>query len=108
MSTKADKIPRDHLMAANLLRNVSYARPDWNFVVNLVHTVLVRENPLSNSQEKWIKHFVYKYRDQIRDQVIYEERIHPDLQKLLGDDVRVDINDFIDKCEEFKEKPSND
>lgn len=53
---------------------------------------------LSNEQFDYLKYFIYRYREQLMDQIIYEEHGSDRLWEFLGDDPRETFNQVIVEC----------
>lgn len=62
---------------------------------------------LSKEQFKRVKYFVYRYREQLRDKIIYEEQGPEELWDYLGDDPRQGFNGIVEECEEAHNEVNN-
>lgn len=85
-----------------MMKDVTFWRPQWAFIVNLINQVLEEDNTLSEKQEKWLRHYFYRYRDQIRDNIIYEKVGDEELYEQY-DDIRVAVEGAIAECEQYKD-----
>lgn len=80
--------------------NIWFDKFDVRFVKDLINKI--EEGRLvSIKQFKYIKYFVYRYREQIKDQVIYERNhddwVYDEIEE-LGDDVRDGFSNMINNC----------
>lgn len=83
-----------------MMQDVHFWKPHWAFVVNLINVVLKEDRELSEKQEEWLRHYFYKYREQIRDINIYEREGDPELYEKY-DDIRVVVEGAIEECEDY-------
>lgn len=62
---------------------------------------------LSEEQFKRVKYFIYRYREQLRDQIIYEGNGSDRLYEFLGDDKRAEFDSVIEECKEAHDEVNN-
>ena len=82
---------------AYLLQPVNFWKPHWRFVADLVETCLDGDE-LSEDQEAWLRHYAYKYRDQIIERCIKDRQADDRFYDEV-DDVRGEILHILEECE---------
>lgn len=50
---------------------------------------------ISNKQFKYVKYFIYRYRDQLEEQIVYEEKMSERLEENLGEDIRESFHQIV-------------
>lgn len=87
------------LMAELFESPIRFDKYDVRFAKDLIGKI--RDgNLISQEQVKYLKYFVYRYRDQLREQVIYEENGTEELYEMLGEDPRESLEALLSECEE--------
>jgi len=93
---------------ATLFRaGVSFSSHDLQFASDLINQV-EDGGVLTTEQEKHLEYFVYRYRGQLRDKIIYEEP-PTRVGEMLGDDLRESMTQILKACEDsYFEVKNND
>lgn len=74
--------------------DVRFDKYEAGFAHDLINKI--KEGRLiSYKQFKWIQNFVYRYRDQLKDQIIYEENGSDDLYDSFDTDPRIWLEEII-------------
>lgn len=89
-----------------LKSDVSFSPYDSNFISDLIYKFEKFEE-LSEAQQQYLEYFVYRYRDQIKDSIIYTEP-SDEVAGVLEDDVREQFSDILEKCEKSYKVINND
>lgn len=89
-----------------LKSDVSFSSYDSNFISDLFYKY-ERKGELTDKQQDYLEYFVYRYRNQIKDSIIYSEP--PDVVTgVLEDDVRVQFDQILEECEQSYKVINND
>lgn len=87
---------------ALMLDVVDFWKPHWRFADDLVKTVLSGKL-LTVKQEKWLRYYAYKYRNQIIEKVINERQAREEFYNMV-DNVRHEVVGLLERCEsEYEE-----
>lgn len=94
-------------MLVRLLRtDVSFSSYDSNFISDLLYK-FEKNDELSDEQQMYLEYFVYRYRQQIKDSIVYEQP--PEIiEDMLEDDVREQFSEILAECEQSYEVVNND
>ena len=85
---------------ALMMEVVTFWKPQWRFIEELRQVALDPERELSEEQEAWLRYWFYRYREQIKDIIIYDENGNEEIYERF-DDVRVAVSNAIDECERY-------
>lgn len=89
-----------------LKSDVSFSSYDSNFISDLFYKY-ERKGELTDKQQEYLEYFVYRYRGQIKDAIIYSD---PDehVAEILEDDVRDQFDSILNRCQDSYEVINND
>lgn len=85
---------------AHLLDDVSFRNGDYQYVTDLVHAAIYEDEPLSASEEKWLRYYVDKYREQIQVNVADLGIVDPEIEDQFDDPFEF-LSDIFEECEGF-------
>lgn len=85
---------------ADMLKEVKLSKVDASFALRLSNRAQSEEG-ISDREDAHLRHFVYRYREQIGDNIIYEGYRTEAIEELLGDDPRESLKEFIENCEQY-------
>lgn len=88
---------RQKLYATLFTVDINFDKVEAGFASDLIQKVL-DGRLISYKQMMWLQHFVYRYRNQLKDQIIYEENGSEELMELLGDNPRIRLEEIISEC----------
>ena len=96
----------DQYTKSLMLEEVDFWKPHWRFVKDLTNNVLNNGILLSEKQEAWLNTYLYKYREQVRDSVIYEETAPDELYERI-DNTRDAVSEALESAEEDYQNNAN-
>lgn len=93
-------VERDQKLMALMMEEVVFWKPHFRFVRDLMDVIVENEDNLTDKQLEHLHHHFYKYREQVRDSVIYEETAPDELYEMIDGDVRKEVDRLMEKAKE--------